>query len=209
MAPDLAYAFNRPGFEVNAHVWPAAVAVALPLALMAARYIRWLAPTTFRQLPPAFGIDLRMFESLSPSGPALQVTAWSSAAGIATHIFWDGLTHTSRWGAQLWPWLAESSVLGFPPARVLQYLSHLGGLLVALYLLSRMPAPSGWQASEVSQRDRVRFWIPVLVGSSAGFIWGLGDFFAALIIKTSFGTAAGLGLARLTAIRRTAAAQKI
>jgi hypothetical protein len=61
----------------------------------------------------------------------------------------------------------------------------------------------------VSQRDRVRFWIPVLVGSSAGFIWGLGDFFAALIIKTSFGTAAGLGLARLTAIRRTAAAQKI
>lgn len=209
MAPDLAYAFNRAGVEINAHVWPAMVTVALPIALLAAWYVRWLAPTTFRQLPPAFGVDLRFFETLDSKGPGLFVTAWSAAAGVATHVFWDGLTHTTRWGAQLWPWLAEPSWGGYAPAKVFQYVSHVGGLLLALFLLSRIPAPETWRPSTVARNEQATFWIPVVAISLIGFVWGLGDFFAALVIKTSIGTAVGLGLARLLATDRSKVTESV
>ena len=203
MAPDLAYAFNRPGFELNAHIWPAAVFVAIPIATLAAWYVRWLAPTTFRQLPPALGVDWRTFETLGRPGPGLRITVWSAAVGVGTHVFWDGLTHTTRWGAQLWPWFAEASWLGYPPAKVFQYASHVGGALVALLLLSRIPTPANWNPTPVTGSDRVSFWIAVTAGAAVGFGWGLGDFFAALIIKTSIGAATGLGMARLRSSTRS------
>ncbi len=209
MAPDLAYAFNRGGAEINAHVWPAMLTVALPIALMAAWYVRWLAPTTFRQLPQAFGVDLRFFETLNSRGPGLLVTAWSAAVGVATHVFWDGLTHTTRWGAQLWPWLTEPIWGGYAPAKVFQYLSHAGGLLLALFLLSRIPAPEKWRPSIVRRGERVAFWTPVVTLSLIGFVWGLDDFFAALVIKTSIGTAVGLGIARVLMTRSAKALESV
>lgn len=209
MAPDLAYAFNRAGAEINAHVWPAMLTVALPIALLAAWYVRWLAPTTFGQLPPAFGVDLRFFETLDSQGPGVLVTVWSAVAGVATHVFWDGFTHTTRWGAQLWPWLAEPSWGGYAPAKVFQYVSHVGGLLLALFLLSRIPAPETWRPSIVTRGERVTFWTPVIAVSLIGFVWGLGDFFAALVIKTSIGTALGLGIARVLATRRAQLPERV
>ncbi|MFC0674042.1 DUF4184 family protein [Brachybacterium hainanense] len=67
------------------------------------------------------------------------------AAGILSHILWDGFTHEGRFGTVLLPVL-DRSWGPLPGYKVLQYGSGLGGLIIlgiagARWLRGRTPAP--------------------------------------------------------------------
>jgi hypothetical protein len=70
-------------------------------------------------------------------------TWWTTAAfgvfvGAASHLVWDGVTHGSYWGAELWPWLRSPAFnLGgatVPWFNALQHFSTIvGGLVVVAW----------------------------------------------------------------------------
>ena len=200
MAPDLVYVLNGSAIEFNAHVWPGWLLGAVPTAIAAAWFIRWVAAAAFPQLFPIAGTDWRRFAALSHWRPPWRATVAGAIAGVATHIFWDGFTHTARWGAQLVPWLAEGSVAGYPPAKILQYLSHVGGALLLLWLIRSEPLRA--LPEEPTARSRVFFWFLVLGGAAVGLVFGTDAFFAGHVIKTAFGAAAGLAVYRLLVFGR-------
>jgi len=68
------------------------------------------------------------------------------AIGVLTHVFWDGFTHTGRWGTLLFPVL-DDTVAGSTGASWLHYISSFAGFAglvvwAAVWLRRRTPRPS-------------------------------------------------------------------
>lgn len=67
------------------------------------------------------------------------------AIGVLTHVFWDGFTHTGRWGTRLFPVL-DDTISGSTGASWLQYVSSSMGFAAlvvwtTLWLKRRDPGP--------------------------------------------------------------------
>lgn len=158
-APDLLF-----GFGVNwlfAHR-PIALPILVPAVVAYCTALRrWALPGLFRFLPTLAGADLRAYGAMAVGRPPLLRTTLSAAIGAASHQAWDSLSHAGHPIAASLGFDAYLFTLGVGPvardftiARVIQYLSHSFGSVVALiflYLIVRQRPPGVLNWSEADR----------------------------------------------------------
>lgn len=138
-APDMYYGLN--GFVVvpPTHNLAGVFWFGLPVALVAAWLLRWAAPTVAAHLPsrPA-SLALPDYGVLGRVRHRWYVTVWSALLGAASHVAWDGFTHSPDarygWGVRLLPALTEQPADGWPWWLIAQHTSTVLGAAVALAL---------------------------------------------------------------------------
>jgi hypothetical protein len=174
-APDMYYAFNGFVAVPPTHNLAGLFWFGLPVALVATWLIRWAAPTVAAHLPsrPAF-LALPDYGVLGAVRHPWYVTVWSVLLGAASHIVWDGFTHspegTNGWGATLVPRLTTEPWPGLPWWFVAQHASTVLGALVTVAIaihLGRRRLLRTWHGRPppVPRMPRV-FW-PVAAGVAA------------------------------------------
>ncbi|MBV9671098.1 MAG: DUF4184 family protein [Acidobacteriales bacterium] len=131
-APDFEYFLRLGPQNSYAHRWPGVALFTFPAACIALvlyelfvreMLVSMLPPGTQTKIPPP-----RFRVSLGH----VALTLASIALGIATHIFWDGFTHSWSWATDLWPSLmrpVELPIFGVRPlTELLQGLSSVFGM---------------------------------------------------------------------------------
>ncbi len=180
-APDLGYAV----MGTESHSWLGALVFALPFTLVAAALIRWRAATTvFGNLPDAGWFRLHSYRVLVSRRPGWLVTTVSAVIGVVSHVLVDAFTHSGRWGSN-WLHLNEVAVTvpvrgDMTTARVLQYLGHSVGSIVAIALflhIGRRRLLEEWYGEaevaaartfHLSTAERIRFWgLAAVIGALA------------------------------------------
>jgi len=184
MAPDWAYALSDTPLAFDGHSIGGVVAFCVPAAVAAAWVLRRVAPVLFAYVPSAARLPLRQLRALVDRRPPLVVTVASALVGAVSHVGWDLFTHPARWGPQHIAWLRSPSpsLLGRTVtwASALQYAGHVGGALVAVYLLSRILTSGSFRrwygiapepvvdGTSRPPAGALRFWAVVTVGVVAG-----------------------------------------
>ena len=162
MAPDFLYIVGSTEFRQIGHRFPGVLWFTLPASLFALWFFHAVVKRPIIGLLPA-GMQQRLRDQMGPFhfGGAARFGAilFSIAFGIATHVFWDSLTHPFTW---IWwhvPWLEQWVPLPLfgvtPMFEILQYISTFVGLLALLLWCiawyRRTPAPAGTFPVESSQ----------------------------------------------------------
>jgi hypothetical protein len=219
MAPDFAYALTGSRFEINAHTWQGVIVFCLPVTLVMCWVIRArVAWAAFAQLPNT-PLRLQDYRVLARRRPSILVTVMSAAVGAATHCIWDTFTHNGRWGVRhvhvLQTPLLFDNGAHFTTARLLQYVSHIVGALITIWLMwliARRGLLGKWYAEaytslppvELSMAERLWFWTLVATGFVLGALFTLGgdNVYTTDIIRMSLGLAAGVVVASCVPVHR-------
>jgi hypothetical protein len=167
-APDLAYPFAAILWYPAVHSLPGLFWWCLPVTLLLTWVVRRAAPRVAAHLPAGGPLRLRDYGALGRVRHRWYVTLWSALAGAASHLLWDGFTHspqTNGFGAVVLPWLGAEAVPGVPWFRVLQHASSVLGAAVAIWLavrIGRRRLIKQWHgpAPEVTRRPLL-FWTAV------------------------------------------------
>jgi len=156
MAPDLPMFLRGTGVDYALTHDPRGIPVTVLIALALLLIWRVLLRPAARALAPrALGSRLpgtwdrgpaSALRETFPSAGGAALVLVGIAAGIASHILWDGFTHEGRFGTVLLPALARPWG-PLPGYKMLQYGSGLGGLIIlgaagALWLRGREPRPT-------------------------------------------------------------------
>jgi hypothetical protein len=148
VAPDVAYAADGYGVTIHSHAWHAPLWWALPVTLVAARLVRWAAPTIAVHLPAGGPFALRDYAVLATVRHRWHVTAISALLGAISHIGWDAFTHpTIDGGRVLLPALHHQALPGMPWWDLLSTASDLTGFAAGTALAIR-----------IGQRQLLRRW---------------------------------------------------
>lgn len=178
-APDLGY----PILRGQSHSLIGVVVFAIPFTLLACWLLRrHAALVIFGNLPDAGPFRIHSYRVLTQRHPGTRITLMSAAIGAISHVFLDAFTHEDRWGAR---WLGLDRVLITVPirgdmtgARVLQYVGHTVGSLIAVALFFHIgrrrllerwygaDAVAGARTFTISPGERRVFW-SVLAGITA------------------------------------------
>lgn len=137
-APDFAYLFGHNG--PASHVPQGIFTFCIPVGVLFYLWLELLVLPALAQTLPSF-LKLDTASLLRPRGIPTTVKGWlwvvgAIAIGAATHLLWDGFTHTWMWPANMLYPEVKVPVLGrvYPIARVFQYACHLiGGAIVIAY----------------------------------------------------------------------------
>lgn len=191
MAPDFEYFLRLVQQDRSAHTFPGVLVLSLPAALVALFVfqvvMKW---PVISLMPRAWQIRL--------VGPAGQFQWWparrfflilaSLAVGIATHIAWDGLTHSDGWVVTQWPSLRAPlfSMAGttISTYKLAQHGSTLVGVLILAVYLAR------WYRRAPQEPDRLL----VQLSSAARFVL----VFAFIVVAVTAGVGRGVASARLS-----------
>ncbi len=133
----------------------------------------------FANFPDAGPFRLHSYRVITQRRPAVIVTVLGALIGALSHVLLDAFTHDGRWGSDL---LGFDEVLFTAPvrgemtgARVLQYLGHGLGSLIAIGLflyIGRSRRLEQWYGTgsvaaarrfTLAAADRVRFWLVLVV----------------------------------------------
>jgi hypothetical protein len=173
-APDLLYPVV--GIGSSSHSIIGVLIGAVPITLLICWLLRWRSALgVFANLPDAGPFRLHSYRVITQRRPGALTTLLSALFGALTHVVIDAFTHSGRWGSDL---LGLDEVLFTAPlrgamtgARVLQYLGHSLGSLIAIGLflyIGRSRRLEQWygQAPVADARtltmtvpSRVRFWV--------------------------------------------------
>lgn len=180
-APDLLYPVA--GIEGSGHSVVGVVLGAVPLTMVICWVLRWRSALgVFANLPDAGPFRLHSYRAIVHRRPGVAVTLFSALIGALSHVLLDAFTHSGRWGSEL---LGLDEVLFTLPvrgamsgARVLQYLGHSLGSLIAIGLflyIGRSRRLEQWygEATVSNARTftmtataRVQFWLVMAVVAS-------------------------------------------
>lgn len=202
-APDLAYSMGTWMNGISHHLTGVLV-WAFPFTLVATMVTRWRAASgVFAAVPDAGPLRLLSYGVLGERRPSFLVTATSALIGIGSHIFIDGFTHRTRWGANfagLNGTVGTAPILGdMSAARVLQYLGHGFGsiaFVVILLIISSSGRLEQWYGHDAVQRARsrrfdrrtqIRFWVvavtPVVLVAIAAVALGRSPLFPSVTVS--------------------------
>ncbi|HEU4423795.1 MAG TPA: DUF4184 family protein [Pilimelia sp.] len=136
-APDLAYPFAAIVDYPTVHSLPGLFWWCLPVGLLLTWLIRRATPIVAAHLPDGGPLALRDYGVLGQVRHRWHVTLGSVLVGSATHLLWDGFTHspeTNGWAVARLPWLTNEAIAGVPWFRLFQHGSSLLGAAVAIAL---------------------------------------------------------------------------
>jgi hypothetical protein len=115
---------------------------ALPVTVIAARLVRWAAPTIAAHLPAGGPFALRDYGVLASVRHRWHVTAISALLGAISHIGWDAFTHPAVDGGRvLFPALHHQVLPGMPWRDLLSTASDLTGFAAGAVMVVHI----GWQ----------------------------------------------------------------
>jgi hypothetical protein len=137
---DLAYPFAAIVPYPTVHSVPGLFWWCLPVTALLTWLIRRAAPRVAAHLPGRGPLRLRDYGAVGAVRHGWHVTLGSALIGAASHLLWDGFTHspqTNGWAVALMPALA-APVAGVPWYRLLQHASSLVGAAVAIGALARI-----------------------------------------------------------------------
>ncbi len=165
-APDLLYPV--PSIGIDGHSLVGVLLGAVPLTFVICRLLRWRSALgVFANLPDAGPFRLHSYRVIAHRRPSTSMTLVSALIGAFTHVLIDAFTHGGRWGSDL---LGLDEVLFTVPlrgamtsARVLQYLAHGLGSLIAIGLflyIGRSRRLEQWYGTAAVASAR-RFWMPL------------------------------------------------
>ena len=213
MAPDLPFfadslAHGAYRHGALAHRWWAVPTVDVVLAgALVAGWHGLLREPLVALLPERWAGAAEAMTARGGAGGGLERAGWfavSAAVGAATHVGWDGFTHSGRYGVALLPVL-DSRVAGVPLYTVLQY----GSSAVALGYLARYAAREARRVAPapapVPAPGARRAGAAVLGAATvAGVVHRLARRERGLIAEVCFGAGAGLAVGAVgyaTAVR--------
>jgi hypothetical protein len=173
-APDLLYPVA--GIGSSSHSITGVLIGAVPLTLAICWLLRWRSALgVFANLPDAGQFGLHSYRVITQRRPGAWTTLLSALLGALSHVVIDAFTHSGRWGSDL---LGLDEVLFTAPlrgamtgARVLQYLGHSLGSLIAIglfFYIGRSRRLEQWygEAAVMDARTftmtptaRVQFWV--------------------------------------------------
>lgn len=210
-APDLLH--SVPGIGSSGHSVGGVLLGAVPITLVICWWLRWRSALgVFANLPDAGPFRVHSYRVITQRRPGFATTVVGALIGASSHVLIDAFTHGERWGATL---LNLDEVLFTLPlrgdmtgARVLQYLGHTLGSLIAVGLflhIGRARLLEQWYGSTavaaartftLSARSRVLFWgtwfgvavsvVAALVATGGSITFGIinGVVFGALVAGT-------------------------
>jgi hypothetical protein len=128
--------------------------------------------------------------------------------GAATHLLWDGVTHSGYWGSRRWPWLLATALTfrgtAIPWFDLFQHLSTaLGGVVVLAWLSAtfrRTGAFARLRRSRWRQGTLAGLALATLVGALSGLRWQRPSNYWTLQVaigRVAVGALLGLALATL------------
>lgn len=176
-APDLLYPVA--GIGSSGHSIAGVLIGAVPLTLAICWVLRWRSALgVFANLPDAGWFRLHSYRVITKRRPGAWTTLLSALLGALSHVVIDAFTHSGRWGSDL---LGLDEVLFTAPlrgamtgARVLQYLGHSLGSLIAIGLFfyigsSRRleqwygeAAVTDVRTFTMTPTSRVQFWVVLM-----------------------------------------------
>jgi hypothetical protein len=166
-APDLYYALNGYLVVPPTHSLAGLFWFSLPVTVLVTALVWWAAPVVAAHLParPAV-LALRDYGVLGLVRHRWYVTGASALAGAATHVTWDGFTHSPStphgWGVRLLPGLAHEAWTGTPWWLFLQHTSTVVGAIAALAVavhVGRRRLLRAWHGEPPAvARTPVAFW---------------------------------------------------
>jgi len=165
MSPDLIYPFAAIIDHPRVHSPAGLLWWCLPVTLALTWVIRRAAPLVAAHLPERGPLALRDYGALRRARHRWYVTLFSALIGAASHLLWDGVTHspqTNGFGAEVLPWLGAEVLPGLAWYRLLQHLSTILGAVATLALavhIGRRRLVRRWygEPPEVARRPRL-FW---------------------------------------------------
>lgn len=171
-APDFPYLLSLSPNKSYSHTFTGMFLLDLPLAFGAL----WLFHTLIKKpmltfLPDGFRRRLRTSVTSFSFWPPkrLSLIIVSILVGAATHLVWDGFTHTTSWIYQNWTFLRRAVVLPvigeMQMYKVLEYASSAFGLVVvAVWIWNwyRTTKPSAYPVGQLSGGARRRAFVATL-----------------------------------------------
>jgi hypothetical protein len=201
MAPDLEYVLRMEPYGKFGHSPQGLFVFCLPATLI----VWWAWRTAIRPaLTPLLPPGLRAAaEAPAPgrAGDAVPLAIVAALLGAATHILWDGFTHSTGWAVALFPAMMRTPAgfRGYPWYSLAQYCSSLVGGVIGLAWIAaewrRWPAEARrFAPGERARLARVALFVVVLslavgaVNASFAATW------AARLGRAAVGTMAGVGV---------------
>jgi hypothetical protein len=144
MAPDFEYFFRLTRLGRTSHTFPGVITFTFPVALAALllfhAIVKWpLISLLPRALQTRLVGPARQFRWWPPS--RFMVVLVSLAVGIATHIAWDGLTHSGGWAVAIWPGMGVPLFYlrhhAFAMYKLMQYGGTVFGAMVLMVAATR------------------------------------------------------------------------
>jgi len=169
LAPDLAYLLYVPASW--SHQWPHWMLIDVGVA---ATFASWWTALVVPAMCPVVGrgpvVDWSKMAS-APVAPGRTLIICSCLVGAATHILWDGLTHSAWWPARTF---AHVRISGLAlPGLLWKWTSYLGAMVLAVFLSRRFPAQRPWNWR--FHRGLVLALLITLGCAGVTFARGLGD----------------------------------
>jgi hypothetical protein len=168
---DLIYPFAAIVSHPTVHSLPGLFWWCVPLTLLLTPVVRRAAPRVAAHLPDGGPLRLRDYGALGAVRHRWHVTLLSAFLGAASHLLWDGFTHSPETNGLTISGLGGEAVPGVPWFRVLQHASSLIGAAVAIALavhIGRRRLVRRWHGPAPAIRRR-----PALFWSAAGAVWAL------------------------------------
>jgi Domain of unknown function (DUF4184) len=223
MAPDLAYVVNGSRFEIWAHSFPWLLTFCVPVTICVSWIVvRVLAPVVPAHLPQLGDFRLQEYRGLATHRFRIVATPLCAFLGALSHVVLDTFTHGWGWFARNVDWyndvIIEGAWFGRPLTvyRTLQYVGHVGGTALCLWLLWSY-GRQGWMSARAASIPARRttssalvLWSTVGVGVIATLVWAQLDSegFATNLLRVAAGAFAGMTVGAL-AIRALPAAGNV
>lgn len=183
MAPDLAYFLKDSRFNVWAHAFPALALFCVPVTLVVAWLIaRAISPVLWDHLPSAGPFRVHDYRGMTIHRFRWGWAALAALIGAMSHVFLDHFTHDWGWFAHHVSWsqtiVFEGVGRQWRLFRVVQYVGHVVGTALCLWLLARYGRQRWMEATAaqvepfpVTRRSRTLLAAGASVGVAAGVAW--------------------------------------
>ncbi len=166
MVPDAGHYLPMPdSYKENAHTWPGALYLSLPMGIVILLIFYWIAPEIASLLPNPHREALqRKIEAPTLSVRSVLMALCGLMIGAEMHVAWDSFTHSDGWMVERVSFL-RAPIWRIHPYFFLQVLSSIAGMWVLLYVYDRWARSEGfrlwtWQDSGW----RAFLWLAVLTG---------------------------------------------
>ena len=160
VTPDFEYFIRMKVQSTYSHTWPGLVYFDLPVGLLLCFIFHGIVRNSlFENLPAVLKKHLMMFTSFNWLGDFKRrwlVVVVSLLVGSASHILWDGFTHSSGYFVQIFPVLTNHisiASLSIPIYKIIQHCSSVVGMCLVAFSITTLPV------TQVNRKIDYKYWL--------------------------------------------------
>ena len=165
MVPDFEYFLRMRVMSIYSHTWFGLLWFDLPLGLLSLFVYQFLIKDkVILHLPTCLNKRFSKYRGVDKPGSILQyfiVAALSILIGAASHILWDGFTHTTGYFVSMLPVLSNTIQVGdhhFFIYKIIQHGSTIIGAAILVGVVYALPS-----VNSKANHHVLRFWLQIAV----------------------------------------------